>query len=624
VGPATSVFMAPRAAAFEIFGITLFEEQSDRDADAVIADPQPYTLEITTNAEGGVDGAIRNASALVADQDEPASGAAGLLAKARGDYRRITAALYGEGHYGGVVNILVGGREAATLPPDIDLPDPVAIEVIVQPGPLFRFNRLAVVNQAPPTADPGDHVDPPSSLGYVSGEVARSTIITRVETLALDAWRELGYAKAEIAGREVIADHSNNTVDVTINVAPGQKAAFGPVRVQGTENMDPEFVARQTGIMVGEEYDPDTLDRAQKRIDRLEVFRAARFEAAQQIGPDGLLPYTLIVQELALRRFGVGANYSTVDGLGLEAYHLWRNLFGQAERLRLDARVASIGYPVDTSQFDYFFGGTFTKPGMFTPDTDLIAAVSAERTVLPTYTETSATGRVGVMHFFSDEITAEGGLNVEFSRFDDDFGTRDFRIAGAYGSVVFDNRDDPLDATEGFYASANIEPFYEFNYGNPAVRAIIEARTYFGFGEDDMFVLAGRIKAGALLGPDLDEIPPDRLFFAGGGGSVRGYGFKSIGVDGPGGIVTGGRYLLEASLEARARVTSDIGVVAFLDGGYVAADTFPGLEDLRLGAGIGARYYTGLGPLRLDIAFPLNKRAGDPDYALYLGIGQAF
>jgi translocation and assembly module TamA len=105
---------------------------------------------------------------------------------------------------------------------------------------------------------------------------------------------------------------------------------------------------------------------------------------------------------------------------------------------------------------------------------------------------------------------------------------------------------------------------------------------------------------------------------------VRGYGYRSIGVDGPGGIVTGGRYLLEASVEARARFGDEFGAVAFLDGGYVAADTFPGLDDLRLGAGVGLRYYTGLGPLRLDLAFPLNRRPGDPDYAIYLGIGQAF
>jgi hypothetical protein len=112
--------------------------------------------------------------------------------------------------------------------------------------------------------------------------------------------------------------------------------------------------------------------------------------------------------------------------------------------------------------------------------------------------------------------------------------------------------------------------------------------------------------------------------FAGGGGSVRGYAYRGIGVNNPDGTVSGGRYLLEASAEARYKVTGDIGVVGFVDGGYVAADSFPGLDQLRIGAGIGLRYYTSLGPLRADIAIPLNKQDGDPDYAIYVGIGQAF
>jgi translocation and assembly module TamA len=620
---AALVAAAP-VSAFEIFGIKLFEDQSEADADAVIADPQPYTVTVAVNATGTLESAVRNASALLADEGEPASGAAGLLAKARGDYKRIVAALYNEGHYGPVVSIRVGGQEAANLPPDINLPDPVDVVISVDPGPEFRFNRVAIVNEAPPTSDPYDYVEPPADRGFGSGEVAKSSVILAAETLALDAWRQQGYAKAEIASRDVVADHATNVVDVTITVNPGIKAAFGEVTVSGTERMDPEFVRRQTGLTPGEEYDPDELELAQKRLDRLEVFRAARLQAADSIGVDGLLPYDLIVQELPGRRFGVGATYSTIDGLGLEAFHLWRNLFGQAERLRLDARVASIGYPLDTAQFDYFFGGTFTKPGFLTPDTDLVAAVSAERTIYPTFTETSASGRVGLTHIFSDQITFEGGLQFERNRFDDDFGTRDFTTAGLYAGATLDFRNDSVDPTSGWYLQGNVEPFYEFNYGNAQGRILLEGRTYFGFGEDDKFVLAGRLKAGALVGPSLAEIPPDKLFFAGGGGSVRGYAYKSIGVDDGAGNVTGGRYLLEASLEARVKVTESIGVVGFVDGGYVAADTFPGLEDLKLGVGAGVRYYTGLGPLRLDFAIPLNKRDGDPDYAIYVGIGQAF
>jgi translocation and assembly module TamA len=621
---AAGLSLVAPANAFEIFGLKLFEDQSDADAEAVIADPQPYTVSVVVNATGELESVVRNASALVADEAEPASGAAGLLAKARGDYRRIVAALYQEGHYGGVVSIRIGANEVTSLPPDVDLPDPVPVTIVVDPGPLFNFNRVDIVNQAPPTSDPFDQVDSPAGQGFGVGEVARSSVIVQAEGLALEAWRQQGYAKAEIASREVVADHATNLVDVTITVNPGQKAAFGDVTVRGTERMDPDFVRRQTGLTPGEEFDPDEVERAQKRLDRLEVFRAARLEAAESIGLDGLLPYDLIVQELPGARFGVGATYSTIDGLGVEAFHLWRNLFGQAERLRLDARIAGIGFPVETEEFDYFFGGTFTKPGIFTPDTDLVATISAERTVYPTYTEISALGRIGLTHLFSDQITLEGGAQFERSEFEDVFGTRDFALAGLYGAATLDFRDDTVDPTSGWYLRADIEPFYEFNYGNAAGRVTVEGRTYFGFGEDDPFVLAGRVKAGAVLGAELNEIPPDRLFFAGGGGSVRGYGFRSIGVDDGFGNIIGGRYLLEGSLEARAKVTESIGVVGFLDGGYVAGDEFPGIEDLRLGAGVGLRYYTGLGPLRLDVAVPLNKGEGDPDYAIYVGIGQAF
>ena len=612
------------AHAFELFGIKFFDDQSDLDAEAVIVDPQPYFVTFSASEGGSVEAALRNASALLADEAEPASGAAGLIAKARGDYRRLLAALYGEGYYGGAVSIRIGGVEASNLAPDTNLPDPVDVTIMVSAGPLFRFANVNIVNQAPPTDDPDDQVDLPVMRGFGSGEIARSAVILRAEQLALEAWRELGYAKAEIVARDVVADHATNSVDATITVNPGRHAAFGPIAVSGTRDMNPDFVAQQTGLAVGQEYDPDDLQRAQKRLDRLEVFRSARMEAAQSIGADGLLPYELIVEELPGRRFGAGATFSTVDGLGLEGYHLWRNLFGQAERLRLDARIASIAFPLNTAEFDYFAGGTFTKPGFYHPDVDLIAAVSAERSLYPTYMETSVSGRLGLSWFFSDEWTFNGGTNFKIAQFEDDFGTRDFATAGVYAGVIFDGRDSSVDPTEGWYAASNVEPYYDFIYGNTGLRVEAEARTYFGFGEDDPFVLAGRIKGGALLGPDLNEIPPDKLFFAGGGGSVRGYAFKSIGVDDGSGTVTGGRYLLEASLEARAKVTEDIGVVGFIDGGYVAADHFPELEDLRLGAGLGIRYYTGLGPLRLDVAVPLNKRPGDADYAIYAGIGQAF
>lgn len=620
------VFSAQPAAGFELFGIQFFGSGAEDDANAVIADPRRYELAFETGDNPEIDTALKGASNLWADRESPASGAAGLLAKARGDYGRLLGALYNLGYYGGVISITVNGREASGLAPDTTLNDPILVGVRVDPGNPFSFGALSVANRAPANVAPDDEVESPEEAGFVTGQPARATIVSTAEQRLVNAWRQLGYPFAEVARRDVVADHATTTLEVDMAVAPGPHAHIGPISVTGAQDMNPDFIVRQTGLVPGQEYDPDDIAKARERLARLQVFRSLRLEAASAVTADGLLPYDIIVQEQALRRFGVGATYSTLDGLGVEGFWLHRNLFGEAERLRLDAKIAGIGFPIDTAEFDYAFGGTFTKPGILTPDTDFIASISAARTVLPLYTETSAGARVGLSHLLSDNISGEAGFQIKHSYFENDltFGNRNFTTAGLYGIGTFDSRDSTLDPTEGFFVSGTIDPVYEFTYENIIARATLEARTYFAFGPERNFVLAARVKAGALAGPSLAEIPPDMLFYAGGGGSVRGYGYRSIGVDDGMGGITGGRYLLEGSVELRARFANDLGAVAFVDGGYVAADTFPDIGSLRLGAGVGIRYYTALGPLRLDLAIPLNKRASDPGYALYVGIGQAF
>jgi translocation and assembly module TamA len=358
---------------------------------------------------------------------------------------------------------------------------------------------------------------------------------------------------------------------------------------------------------------------------RLGVFRSARIEEAAAIDPDGLLPMSLIVQERPLHRFGIGADYSTLDGAGFQTYWLHRNLFGHAESLRLEAKVAGFGNTADPADFTYRAGVTFTRPGVFTPDTDFVASVIGDREVLDIYTRTSITGLVGFNRIFSDELSGKLFLTGGPSRFDDDFGTRDFLDVGVLGGLTYDARDNKVDPTTGYYLDGTIQPFYEFNYGNPAVRMVAEGRAYYGLGQDNRVVLAGRLKVGSIVGPPIAETAPDKLFLAGGGGSVRGYAYRNIGVTLPGGVVAGGRSLIEASAEVRTHITETIGVVGFVDAGYVGANSFPDFsEKFRVGVGAGVRYFTGLGPLRADVAFPLDRRPGDPTVAFYIGLGQAF
>jgi translocation and assembly module TamA len=511
------------------------------------------------------------------------------------------------------------------------LPDPAAVRVAIDPGQLFHFGQTSIVNRAPPPVDPDDEVEAPERRGFSPGQVALSGVILQAENLSIEAWRQQGHAKAKTVERRVEAAHAVNLVDATLELDPGRRAAYGPVSVQGTERMDPAFVAYMIDLPLGQEYDPDDIKRANTRLAKLDVFRAQRIEEADAVRDDGLLPISVIVQERLPRRFGVGASYSTLDGAGFEAFWLHRNLFGRAESLRFDARVAGIGNDAgegggfDPADFTYRLAATFTKPGVHTPDTDFIASLIGDREVLDPYTRTAVTVQAGFKHLFSEHVSASLFGYGEHAKFDDDFGERTFTMAGFLGGLTLDRRDNAANATEGYYLEVLADPFYEFEYGNAALRATVEGRAYYGFGEDNRIVAAGRLKLGSVVGPPVDETAPDKLFFAGGGGSVRGYAYRSIGIPSPDGDVSGGRSLIEGSAELRARVTDTIGVVAFADAGYVDADSFPEFsEDLKIGVGAGLRYITGLGPIRLDLAMPLDPGPDDPDLAFYVGIGQAF
>lgn len=622
---ATAALLPGPAAAFSLFGVTVFGDQAQKDAEAVIADPRPYSVDFAVSG-GAADltTALEGASSLWGGRDKPASGVAGLLAVARADYGRLVNALYAQGYYGGTVSILVNGQQAAKLAPDADLGDPIKVLIRIDPGPLFHFGTLKIVRPAPTSATAP--IPALADMGFAKGAVAKSGAVRRVAQAELLGWRRAGHAKVALADQAVVADHNTNRLDVTLTFDPGARAAIGAISVKGAKAVDPEFIVHASGLQPGAAYSPQLLDTAQARLVALGVFDVVRLVEADTIGPDGRLPITIVVGERKPRRIGAGANYSTVDGLGLQTFWLHRNLFGQAERLRLDAKLSGIAFPIRSADFDYYFGGTFTKPAILSPDTDLTASLIAQRAVLTNYTEKSLAAHLGLDQTFGPHLTVSGGIFAKAANFYDDvYGERDFTLLGLESTATYDTRDSTTDPTSGIFATLGATPFYEAAYGNGALKLEGEARTYFGFGKEDRFVLAGRLKVGALLGPSIAETPPDQLFFAGGGGSVRGYAYRSIGVVGSGGDETGGKFLTEASIEARAKLTDTIGLVGFVDAGYVTADKFVGLADgTKIGVGVGLRYYTGLGPIRFDLGVPLNKRAGDPSYAVYIGIGQAF
>lgn len=613
--------IASEARAFEIFGIRLFgNDEADRD----IIDPVDYTITLETgDADRALKKSLERTSLLVADEEQPVSGDLGLVIKARDDRDRLIATLYENALYGGIVNVTIDGRDIDSLPPNpvFDRSRPVPVAITVRPGPTFTLGDVRLEGDAA-------RLDP-EEFDLAPGENAGSLVILRAAEQMAERLKEEGRPLTEVTRREVVADHENNTVDLTIAVEAGPVAPLGAVTVKGARAVDADFVAYYSRLRPGQTYSPEQLRKAGERLRTLGVFSSVTINEPDGLERDGSWPIGIEVSEGKHRYFGIGASYSSVDGGGIEGYWGHRNLFGQAESLRIEGSVRGLGElenVSDVSSLDYTAGITFIKPGAFVPSGTLEASVKGSTLTTDYYDAASVTGSVSYAYELTDFDTVRAGVSLAYDSIDDAFGDdNEYLTFGIPISYIRDTRDNRLNATEGHYGTVTLTPSYDF-FGQTFFTSLEGSiSAYLGFGEEDRFVLAGRLNAGTLVGGgDLSAIPATRRFFAGGGGSVRGYAFQEITPYNAEDEGTGGRSYVTVNLEARIGVTDTIGLVPFLDIGSVADNTVPNFNDIKMGAGIGLRYATPFGPLRLDVAVPLDPYDGGSRYAIYAGIGQSF
>lgn len=611
---------AAPASALDLFGWWPFGK-SESEAEIAVTDPFPYTVTLSLSASNDdLKEKLESTSELVSDADRPPSGEAGLIARANSDFERLVGRLYVEGYYAGTVDIRLAGLtlEAALRMPSLPGPRPVPVTIRVSPGPLFSFGNLAVES----TSQDG-LIGTPESYGLVRGETANSEKVLRAEQQIVAQLKAAGYPFAKIERREIVADHATNRLDVRLVAAPGRAARFGEVTVSGTEATDPDFVVTQAMLPEGEQYSPQAIERATKRLSDLGIFSSVRIVPGEQVGPDGRLPMTIEVSERKRNVIGVGANWSSSEGFGVEAYWRRRNLFGRGELLSVEGSVGRIG---DNSLSDLEYAGriAFEKPGAFGPLTTFTTSLSAKQEIPDAYRSRNVTLDAFVRREFSDQLSARVGAEVQFADEQDVFGNRTYLLTGIIGEVAYDTRDDKLNPTKGINAVAFAEPAYDAKGGNFMLFTKAQVSAYQALDESRRFVLAGRLGAGSIIAPSIRAVPAARRFFSGGGGSIRGYAYRNVGPR-IAGEVTGGRSYVEASAEVRMKVTETIGLVGFVDAGNSFSSVYPDFsEGLKVGAGAGIRYFTPVGPLRLDVAVPLNPEKDDPSFAVYVGLSQAF
>lgn len=555
---------------------------------------------------------LRQSSLLVAAQNEGVDDPQELLAAARADYGRLIGALYAEGRYGGVINILVDGREAAEIPPLQQFGSIGRIEVRVQPGPVYDFSRTRIAPLAPETVLPDT---------FAVGEPARSAVIGDAAGAAVSGWRDVGRAKADIADQSVVARHEEDALAVSIAISPGPVVRFGDLILQGGEAVRPDRLRAIAGLPTGEIFDPDELAEAEDRLRRTQVFSSVALSEAEMLGPGNTMDITAQLADRPPRRIGFGAEISTVDGAALTAYWLHRNLLGGAERFRVDGEISGLGG--GSGGLDYSFGVRLDRPATFSAENDLFVSAEIARLDEENYVSDYISLGTGITRRVNEFVSLEYGVNYRFSSVEDETGTTDYSLFSLPVSGVYDSRLSTLDPKEGLYFSLGVSPFLGVNdETDDGARAIVDARTYFSFGADDRITLAGRVQGGSILGADLDRVPNEYRFYSGGGGTVRGQEYQSLGVD-LDGIESGGASFVGLQGEVRAGVTDSIGLVAFADYGVVGRDPFPdGDAESHGGAGLGLRYLTPIGPIRLDVAAPVG--GDDSGVEVYIGIGQAF
>ncbi|MFE3835865.1 autotransporter assembly complex protein TamA [Pseudogemmobacter sonorensis] len=585
--------------------------------------PAPALDRLDFTVAGGderLERVVRAASLLLQQQADGQTDAEDLFAAARSDYGRILGALYASGHYSAVIRITLDGREASAIAP-LDAPARVGtIRVQVDPGPVFTFSRTSVSPLAPGT-DPA--TDLPS--GFRPGETAAAGLIKDAADAAVLGWREAGHAKARISREDILADHRARTLSADLRLAPGPALRFGPVSVTGAERMEVRRILKIAGLREGEAFSQSELDRALTRLRRTGVFSTVTLTESDRILPGDLLPIEIAVAEQRPRRYSVGAELASVDGLSLTGSWMHRNLRGGAERLRVDGAITNIGS--GNSGIDYELGITIDRPATLTPDTTAGFNFTIGHLDEVDYSANYASTGLNLTHYFSDQLTGRAGFAYSFVDGSDPDGDFRYRSLSLPLGATWDRRDSTTDARRGFYIDADAKPFLGFGSTGSGLRLTFDTRGYRSFGEADRLTIAARIQGGAILGSDLFETPRDDLFYSGGGGTVRGQPYRSLGVQmsrGGSDFLIGGTHMLAASVELRGRITESIGFVGFVDAGSIGAEGFfDDLGDWHAGAGLGLRYETGFGPIRFDVAAPVGGDTGD-GVQIYIGLGQAF
>ncbi|OOL19760.1 membrane protein [Bombella intestini] len=653
----------------------------------LVRHPLPYTTVVVPTADKDVTAGMAAASQLVSLQATKNVGPYALAGRIREDYGRLQGALQSRGYYGGHVTVTVQaeGKTIDGHAPDlagflasIRSGVTVTIRLGAVLGEQFTVGQIIVVED-----DEGDgkevaageqqQIHGPAvrkvltlskgerdSLGMESGAPAVAADVLAIQGRLLGHLQEEGYGLSSVQAPQAILHPERKQIDVQIRMKRGPKLVIGPMALNGLQRVKPDYIRRRMLLREGQLYQPSVLEQARLDLGSTGLFASVVQKNGDKVlplpeqkvppqgertphkkvvtqhppaGVDGALPIDFDFTEGKRHRLTGDVGYSTDLGGRAGVSWLHRNLLGRGEQLRVAAMATGLG---GTAQQGLGYDGyvDFMKPDFLQRSQALDLRVEAIRQLLYSYRQTALLVQGRVERPLWKDFSGSAGVTLEQEHIRQ-FGRRaDYFIASIPVKLDYDgtHRSSPIEpATHGFRVSLGVTPSISMEHKTSFfIPMNMQASTYFdlthvGLTKPGNSIIAVRVMVGSIQGASTWNLPPDQRLYAGGPGSIRGFRYQGVGPQyGTTKYAIGGTSMDAGTVEFRQRLPKNFGLAAFADAGQVSDNSIPGHGKLRVGCGGGIRYFTPIGPVRVDVAVPINRPHRGDKWELYLGLGETF
>lgn len=579
-----------------------------------------YTTTFNEDLDPEINRPLRAISLLSRLENRPPGSISALKQRARIDIKHLKQAMSSLGYFDAKVSYRINKKVS-----------PVTVDITVIPGQRYTISSLSIVvdEMGKTTFDLTPSKAREALLFDIGDEVDLTKIQESAQKLQL-FFQQRGFALTKTTDTEGKIDRSTKKLQVTFHVTPGPPTSFGPSKIQGSKKVCEQFIRNRLVWHEGEAFDERKIEKTRKKLVQSGLFSAVDMKVAEESTKDNLIPIDLTVIEAPFRTLGAGLKYSSYDRLSGSVYWHHNNLFGSGEHF---GTLLEYSPRYRTAKL------SFDLPDFIVPEQKLLTEVRLTREDTNAYFNRTASSGMRVERSFWDFLAVSTGINGEIGKVRREGRVFKNRLVSFPSEIKLDVSNDILNPTVGGRLSFKVTP-YKGRIGKKHSMTVarLGGSHYLPIIQKERAILATWGTLGTIHVHDIKDVSPNKRFYSGGGGSIRGYGYQLLGPVDRRKVPTGGRSLFECGVEARVKITDNFGLVAFFEGGSVSNNPLPDLRarnrrnqrNLLWGTGLGGRYFTTIGPIRVDIAIPLkirhtiSGRRIDAPYQIYVSVGQAF